>query len=416
MQEKGWRSILLGEFVTLQRGFDITKKEQEAGPYKVYSSSGPNSTHSKYQVKGPGVIIGRKGTLGTAFYSDEDFWPHDTTLWVKDFHGNDPKFAHHFLKSMRLEQYDCGASNPTLNRNHIHLIPVSVPLVPIQQKIAAILSAYDDLIKNNIRRIKILEEMAQTLYREWFVKFRFPGHEKVKMVDSPLGKIPEGWEVATLDDVLATLESGSRPKGGIDPEARGVPSIGAENIIGLGRYDYSKEKFVTREFFDNMNRGHVQSRDVLLYKDGAQVGRKSMFRDGFPHAECCINEHVFIMRTNGRCSQNYLFFWLDQPEMTQNIINLNANAAQPGINQSGVRGLAILLSPTPLLENAEQILEPLLEALFNYAKRNNILRQTRDLLLPKLISGELDVSELDIKTGRNAPSPLVGEGWDGRNE
>jgi type I restriction enzyme S subunit len=91
-----------------------------------------------------------------------------------------------------------------------------------------------------------------------------------------------------------------------------------------------------------------------------------------------------------------LFFWLDQPEMTQNIINLNANAAQPGINQPGVRGLPILLPPTPLLENAEQILEPLLGALFNYAKRNNILRRTRDLLLPKLISVELDVSELDI--------------------
>jgi type I restriction enzyme S subunit len=238
--------------------------------------------------------------------------------------------------------------------------------------------------------------MAQSLYREWFVKFHFPDHQKVKMVDSPLGKIPEGWAVATLDDVLATLESGSRPKGGIDPEARGVPSIGAENIIGLGRYDYSKEKFVTREFFDNMNRGHVQSGDVLLYKDGAQIGRKSMFRDGFPHAECCINEHVFILRSNGRCNQNYLFFWLDQPEMTQNIINLNANAAQPGINQSGVRGLSILLPPTPLLENAEQILEPLLGAIFNYAKRNNTLRQTHDLLLPKLISGELDVSELDI--------------------
>jgi type I restriction enzyme S subunit len=292
---------------------------------------------------------------------------------------------------------------------------LELPDLKTQKKIAFILSAYDNLIENNLRRTKILEEMAQTLYREWFVKFRFPGHQKVKMVNSPLRKIPEGWEVTTLNDVLATLESGLRPKGGIDPEARGVPSIGAENIIGLGRYDYSKEKFVTREFFDNMNRGHIQSGDVLLYKDGAQIGRKSMFRDGFPHAECCINEHVFIMRTNGRCSQNYLFFWLDQPEMTQNIINLNANAAQPGINQSGVRGLPILLPPAPLLEKAEQVLDPTLGALFSHAKKNNILHQTRDLLLPKLISGELDVSELDIKTGRNDPSPLVGEGWDGGN-
>ena len=305
------------------------------------------------------------------------------------------KYCIDFMK-LRMQQVSHGTTQDNLSLDKLLHFDFIVPETPVQRKISAILSAYDDLIENNLRRIKILEEMAQTLYQEWFVKFRFPGHQKVKMVDSSLGKIPEGWEVATLDDVLAMLESGSRPKGGIDPKARGVPSIGAENIIGLSRYDYSKEKFVTHEFFDNMNRGHIQSGDVLLYKDGAQIGRKSMFRDGFPHAECCINEHVFIMRTNGRFSQNYLFFWLDQPEMTQNIINLNANAAQPGINQSGVRGLPILLPPTPLLENAEQILEPLLGALFNYAKRNNILRRTRDLLLPKLISGELDVFELDI--------------------
>jgi type I restriction enzyme S subunit len=91
-----------------------------------------------------------------------------------------------------------------------------------------------------------------------------------------------------------------------------------------------------------------------------------------------------------------LFFWLDQPEMTQNIINLNANAAQPGINQSGVRGLPILLPPAPLLEKAEQVLDPTLGALFSHAKKNNILHQTRDLLLPKLISGKLNVSKMDI--------------------
>lgn len=295
----------------------------------------------------------------------------------------------------RLRGLATGSAQPQLSITSLRELEISIPQAEEQKKIAAILSAYDDLIENNLRRIKILEEMAQTLYREWFVKFRFPGHKKVKMVDSPLGKIPEGWEVAILGDVLADLESGSRPKGGIDPDARGVPSIGAENIIGLGRYDYSKEKFVTREFFNKMNRGHVQSRDVLLYKDGAQIGRKSMFRDGFPHKECCINEHAFILRTNGRCSQNYLFFWLDQPEMTQNIINLNANAAQPGINQSGVHGLSILLPPAPMSQKAEQVLEPILGMLFNLAKKNNILRQTRDLLLPKLISGELDVSELD---------------------
>ena len=210
--------------------------------------------------------------------------------------------------------------------------------------------------------------------------------------------VPEGWEKITVGGVLSEIESGSRPKGGIDPTERGVPSIGAENILGLGQYDYSKEKFVSREFFEAMNRGHIQSGDVLLYKDGAHIGRKSMFRDGFPHKVCCVNEHVFILRTNNRCRQSYLYFWLDQPEMTQNIRNLNANAAQPGINQAGVKGLPILLPDQRTLELFDSIIDPVLSQFFNLAKKNANLRRTRDLLLPRLVSGEIDVSELEIET------------------
>ncbi len=116
-----------------------------------------------------------------------------------------------------------------------------------------------------------------------------------------------------------------------------------------------------------------------------------MFREGFPHQECCVNEHVFILRTNGRCSQIYLYFWLDQPEVTQNIRNLNANAAQPGINQVGVMGLPILLPDQKTLEMFEAIVDPMLSQLFNLAKKNSNLRQTRNLLLPKLVSGEVEV-------------------------
>ena len=122
-----WRNTTLGDELKFQRGFDITKKDQIPGLNMVFSSSGPNSTHDEYKVKGPGVIIGRKGSLGTVFFSKDNYWPHDTTLWIKDFHGNDPKFAFYFLQGLHLEQYDSGASNPSLNRNHIHLLPILYP-------------------------------------------------------------------------------------------------------------------------------------------------------------------------------------------------------------------------------------------------------------------------------------------------
>ena len=131
---------------------------------------------------------------------------------------------------------------------------------------------------------------------------------------------------------------------------------------------------------------------MALYKDGAKLGRKSLFRDGFPHSECCINEHVFLLRTDGRSSQSYLYLWLDLLNMTQAIINLNTNAAQPGISQKKVRSLPFLLPDRETLDAFEQIVEPLMATLFNLAKRNMALRKARDLLLPRLISGKVDVS------------------------
>src|SRR5919109_1040290 len=189
-----WKEYLLGELLQLQRGFDITTKEQQPGNVPVISSSGITSYHKKAMVQGPGVITGRKGSLGKVHFVQSDYWPHDTTLWIKDFKGNNPKFLYYLLQQIHLENYDVGASNPTLNRNHLHKIKLNCPPPPIQQKIAAIISAYDDLIENNNKRIALLEKAADEIYREWFVRMRFPGWERVKFEKG----VPEGWEVIEL--------------------------------------------------------------------------------------------------------------------------------------------------------------------------------------------------------------------------
>jgi type I restriction enzyme S subunit len=290
-----------------------------------------------------------------------------------------------------------GAAQPKLGIYKIETIEIPLPSLPKQRKIAAILSAYDDLIDNNLRRIKILEEMTQNLYREWFVKFRFSGHQHARFTDSPLGRIPEGWEVATLGDHLIALESGKRPKGGAKDLAFGVPSVGAENIFGIGRHNYQSEKYVSREFFEGMRKGVVKDGDVALYKDGAYIGRSAYFRDSFPHAQFCVNEHVFLLRTTGkRLTQNILYLWLQEPATVSAIRATNANAAQPGINQTGVNGLSLIVLPLDIAGRFDQLAEPSLALIVSLAKRNEALRRTRDLLLPRLISGEVDVSELDI--------------------
>src|SRR5436190_23796473 len=174
-----FHQVTVGDVVTLQRGFDITKSEQSEGDVPIVSSSGISSYHDKWKVKGPGVIIGRKGTLGTVHFVRPNYWPHDTTLWVKDFKGNDPRFLNYFLQTLKLENFDVGASNPTLNRNHVHKIKVLFPKqIATQKRIAAILSTYDELIESNNERIALLERLAEEIYREWFIRLRFPGHEK----------------------------------------------------------------------------------------------------------------------------------------------------------------------------------------------------------------------------------------------
>ncbi|MBN2543313.1 restriction endonuclease subunit S [bacterium] len=302
------RKIKFKYFITLQRGFDLPRKDMIEGPYPVVGSTSIVGWNNEYKKEPPGVITGRSGSLGVVQYIKTKYWPHNTSLWVKDFKENYPRYVYYFLKTLPLKEFNSGAGVPTLNRNHLNNLEINIHEYNTQRKIASILSAYDDLIENNTRRIKILEEMAQRIYREWFVNFRYPGHENDKLVESELGMIPEGWEVKTVGDILSIIESGSRPKGGIDPDENEIPSIGAENILGVGKYDYSKEKYVSFEFYKKMKKGHIKSGDVLLYKDGAKIGRKSIFMDGFPHVECCINEHVFILRTNQFCSQAYLFF------------------------------------------------------------------------------------------------------------
>ena len=363
-----WKRATLEELAHFQRGFDISKAEQQPGDVPVVSSSGVTSYHSIAKVKGPGVTIGRKGTLGTVFYIPQDYWPHSTSLWVTDFKGNEPKFVYYYLKILGLEQFDVGASNPTLNRNHIHGLQISIPDVTTQRRIADVLSAYDDLIENNRRRIAILEETARLAYRKWF-----GGANTAR--------------TATLGDLLEVIESGARPKGGAVTD--GVPSIGAEKIEAIGIYDFTSEKYISREYYEKMRRGKIRSGDVLLYKDGAYTGKVSMALNGFPHSEAAVNEHVFILRTSDLKTQCYLYCFLRQPEIYEKINTIaSAKSCQPGLNQADVLGMEIEVCSEAKIDQFGGVVIDLFGQIVNIAKQSAALAAARDMLLPRLMKGE----------------------------
>ena len=224
----GWQAKTLGEVVTLQRGFDLPRTERTPGSYPVIASTGPVGTHNRAVVKGPGVVIGRSGSLGGGQYIKHDFWPLNTTLWVKDFHQNDPRFCYFLLKSLDLGQYNVGSGVPTLNRNHIHPLPVRVPPLPEQRAIAQILGTLDDKIELNRRLNETLEELARAIFKDWFIDFgpvraKLEGRDTGlpehlarlfpdRLVESELGGIPEGWEVGAVGEIADQRRHGVKPE------------------------------------------------------------------------------------------------------------------------------------------------------------------------------------------------------------
>lgn len=160
---EGWSEGRCDTYFVLQRGFDITESQAVAGPFRVISSSGPSYSHSEAAVGGPAVITGRKGRLGTVFYSADPCWPHDTTLWVRDFRGNDPRFIYWKLRDMRLDAYDAATSVPTLNRNNVHALTVRFPPLGEQGEIAKILDAEEEAIARSAAAIDAIAKAKEVL-------------------------------------------------------------------------------------------------------------------------------------------------------------------------------------------------------------------------------------------------------------
>ena len=243
----------------------------------------------------------------------------------------------------------------------------------VQLKIANILSSLDSKIAINIRINDNLLQQAQLQYNNI-------------CCNAPLSR---------LDSLITTVETGSRPKGGAI--SNGIPSIGAEKIERFGFYDYSNEKFISEEYFSKLNRGIVQSGDVLLYKDGAYTGKSSMALDGFPHEKCAINEHVFILHTNQKKAQFFLYCTLSSPQIREKIHTLACGkAAQPGLNQQELLCVEVPMPSIESVLNFDKDIAALMHLIALNAKENQFLVNLRDSLLPKLMSGEIDVSNLDF--------------------
>ena len=287
-------------------------------------------------------------------------------------------------------------------------LEIKVPEKRIQDYISELAFLFNSKINVNMALSKTLESIAQSIFKSWFIDFD-PVHAKSRgekpfgmddetaalfpdtFEESELGMIPKGWSTSDLGEVLSVLESGKRPKGGAQSE--GIPSIGAESIRNLGQFDFASTKYVSLQFFQSMNSGKVKPYDVLVYKDGAGAGAHvTMFGEGFPYEAFAINEHVFLLRSD-QVPQSYLFFWLNNENYKFLMVELAQKSAQPGLNQKDMKSIPILKPESSVLSTFSKLLSPIVEMIMKNSLQNISLEQVREGLLPRLISGELQIPE-----------------------
>ncbi len=273
-------------------------------------------------------------------------------------------------------------------------MPIPVPPIEDQRRIASLLSSLDRKIELNNKINAELEEMAQAIFKNWFVDFE--PFKDGKFKDSELGRIPEGWEVSQISEIPHTLESGKRPKGGAVSE--GIPSVGAEHVKGMCTYDYSKTKYISYDFASKLKTGQVKGYELLIYKDGGKPGyfipNFSMFGEGYPFDECFLNEHVFKLDFAGNRGFNiFCYFYFKTKPIMKYFNAQGAKAAIPGINKKDVENIYIFTPNNKVIKEFGNFALPLFRQMLRNAAESRRLSTLRDTLLPRLMSGEIEIPE-----------------------
>lgn len=325
-------------------------------------------------------------------------------MGIFKFGGNNlnSKWFYYWLKSPKAKEYIksrlSGSTQSYLTLNSLRDFPVLCPDNKTKKDIISILSSLDDKIELNRRINENLEQQAQALFKSWFVDFEpFKGG---KFVDSELGMIPEELIISRIGDIPHTIESGRRPKGGA--VLKGVPSIGAENIKGLGYYDYSKTKYIPEDFALTTNRGKVYGYELLIYKDGGKPGyfipNYTIFGEGFPFDEMYINEHVFRLDFMSKEYNVFAYFYMQTPYIMNQLNSIGGKAAIPGINTKDVESLPIFNGDNKKIQEFGNLVLPMITTILRNCRENARLAQLRDTLLPRLMSGELAITDVDDRS------------------
>ena len=388
-----WTETTLGEVIELydhkRIPLNTRQRSERQGDFPYYGAAGIIDSVDDYIFDGKYLLIAEDGSVITKNGKpvlnlvNGKFWVSNHAHVVRGKSPISTDFLYYTLSNVAIIGYLTGTAQPKLSQKNLRAIKFTLPPVPIQEKITSILSTYDDLIENNTRRIKILEDMAQTLYREWFVHYRFPGHENVPMVQSELGPIPQGWEVGELGDLAESVRRNVKA-GKVEQE---TPYFGLEHLprksIALSNWD----------FVDSIN-----SAKLVFKKDEILFGkiRPYLHKVGVaPLNGICSSDTIVIRPKEKECFALTLSHVFSEHFIKQATAT-SQGTRMPRANWEVLAEYPVILPPLEILRKFNNFVMDSVDQIHNIIFRNKNLRQSRDTLLPKLISGEIDVSELDI--------------------
>ena len=396
-----WQETTLGEVIELKRGYDLPKRERFPGPVPLVSSSGVTDYHTASKVAGPGVVTGRYGTLGEVFFVREDFWPLNTTLYVRDFKSNNPQFISYFLKGIDFLPFSDKAAVPGLNRNHLHQAPVWFPDdVNEQRAIAHILGTLDDKIELNRRMNETLEAMARALFKDWFVDFG-PTRAQIEGRDPYLA--PELWDL--FPDAL---DDEDKPAGWAEIPLKKLGTVITGKTPSTKKPEFFGDDMPFLKIPDMRGKIYVLRTSTELSEDGVSSQKKKTLPPGSVSVSCIATPGLVIFnhqdtQTNQQINslipsdlrQSHFVFWSCRQLASAVMLGGSGGSVFHNMNKTSFENLRLVYPGEEIARMYSKTVSPMHNRMLSSEYQSDSLAQTRDLLLPKLMSGEIRVSDAD---------------------
>ncbi len=388
-----WRETTIGEIVQLfdHRRVPLSNQERKTrqGPYPYYGASGIIDHIDGFLFSGRYLLVAEDGEnlnsrkLPVAFFASGDFWVNNHAHIIRAIPDlADDYFIKAWFHQANISGYITGAAQPKLTQENLRRISLPLPPLPTQRRIAAILSAYDDLIEVNTRRIALLEEMAAGLYREWFVRFRFPGHERARMVESAVGVVPEGWEVVKTTDAID-----------VNPSTK-VPADGEKPFVMMNGISTNTMLITGIEYRTGNSGAKYKNGDTLFARiTPCLENGKTAFVQFLPtdDAVACGSTEFIVLRSRTLCPE-FVYLLARSDTFRDNAIKSMSGASGRQRVQEACFDKFLFAHPDrKTLDAFARLVSPLFRMVQLLADKNANLRRTRDLLLPRLVAGEVGV-------------------------